>query len=74
MSNLKAALWLSGFALALQISFVLVVSIPGIFNPEDAPSDSWHHLVLWSMLCTLWVWIVLQRERRQRHNHSLENQ
>lgn len=74
MRNLTAALWLTGFALALQISYVLVVSVPGIFNSENNPSSGSHHLVLWSMLCTLWIWIVLQKERRQRRNHSLEHQ
>ena len=73
-NHLKTALWFTGVALALQLIFVFVVTIPVIFNPQNNPFSGSYHLVLWSMLCTLGIWIVLHRERRQRRVQSLEHQ
>ena len=73
-NHLKTALWFTGAALALQLVFVLLVTIPRIFDPQSTPFNGSHHLVLWSMLFTLGVWIVLHRERRQRRDQSLEHQ
>ena len=74
MSNLKIALWFCGFALALQLTFLFAVAVPGIFDPQNNPFRGWDHLVLWSMICTLAVWIVLHRERRRRRTRSLAHQ
>lgn len=68
MNKLKTALWFVGAALALQLIFIFVV----VLDPQGDPSNGWYHLVLWSMICTLAVWIVLHRERRQRRDRSLD--
>lgn len=73
-NHLKAALWFTGAALALQLIFIFVVTIPGILDPQNHTPSGSYHLVLWSMLCTLAVWGVLHRERRQRRDQSLEHQ
>lgn len=64
--RVKTALWFLGFALALQITFIFAVTVPGIFDPQNNQFSGWYHLVLWSMLCTLVVWALLHRERRQQ--------
>lgn len=69
--RVTTALWFLGFALALQITFILAVTVPGIFDPQNNHFSGWYHLVLWSMLCTLVVWALLHRERRQQ---KLEHQ
>lgn len=44
--NLKTALWFLGFALALQLTSIFAVTIPGIFDNQNNEFSGWWHLVL----------------------------